>query len=66
MSTHIVNWVIINRVYCAEGRWFESWVESLRIFNFHQQKLSSLSIACDIKIEGGLYSAFFAEASKGP
>ena len=33
---------------------------------FHQQKLSSLSIACDIKLEGALYSVFYAEASKRP
>ena len=37
-----------------------------RIFNivFHQQKLSSLSIACDIKLKGALYSVFYAETSK--
>ena len=39
-----------------------------KIFNivFHQQKLSSLWIACDIKLEGALYSVFYAEASKRP
>ena len=38
------------------------------IFNtgFHQQKLSSLSIACDVKLGGALYSVFYAEASKRP
>ena len=38
------------------------------IFNtvFHQQKLSSLSIACGVKLEGALYSVFYAEASKRP
>ena len=37
-----------------------------RIFNtvFHQQKLSSLSIAHNIKLEGALYSVFYAEASE--
>ena len=41
---------------------------SPRIFeiNFHLQKLSNLSIACDIKLEGALYSVFYAEASKRP
>ena len=36
-----------------------------KIFNivFHQQKLSSLSIACAVKLEGALYSVFYAEAS---
>ena len=33
---------------------------------FHQQKLSSLLIACDIKLEGALYLVFYAEASKRP
>ena len=39
-----------------------------KIFNivFHQQKLSSLSIACDIKLEGALYSVFYSEASERP
>ena len=31
---------------------------------FYQQKLSSLSIACDIRLEGALYSVFYAEASE--
>ena len=34
--------------------------------DFHQQKLSSLLIACNIKLEGALYSVFYAEASKRP
>ena len=34
--------------------------------DFHQQKLSSLSIAHNIKLEGALYSVFCAEASKRP
>ena len=39
-----------------------------KIFNivFHQQKLSSLSFRCDVKLEGALYSVFYAEASKRP
>ena len=39
-----------------------------KIFNivFHQQKLSSLSITLDVKLEGALYSVFYAEASKRP
>ena len=32
----------------------------------HQQKLSSLSIACNIKLEDALFSALYAEASKRP
>ena len=38
------------------------------IFNtvFHQQKLSSLSIARNVKPEGALYSVFCAEASERP
>ena len=53
---------------CTEGHGFKPQVGSLRTFNigFHQQKLSSLSIACDIKLEGALYSVFYAEASKRP
>ena len=52
-------------------RWrqgFKPGVGSPIIFNtvFHQQKLSSLSIACDVKLEGALYSVFSAEASKRP
>ena len=41
---------------------------SPRIFkiDFRQQKLSSLSIACDIKLEGALYSVFYSEASERP
>ena len=52
---------------CAEGG-FKPWMGNLRIFNiiFHQQKLSSLSIAYDIKLEGALCSVFYAEASKRP
>ena len=47
---------------------FKPGAGSPRIFNtiFHQQKLSSLSIACNIKLEGALYSVFYAEASKRP
>ena len=38
---------------CTGGRGFKPQVGSPRIFNigFHQQKLCSLSIACDIKLE---------------
>ena len=52
---------------CAEGG-FKPWMGNLRIFNivFHQQKLSSLSIACEIKLEGVLYFVFYAETSKRP
>ena len=35
-------------------------------YRLHQQKLSSLLIACDVKLEGALYSVFYAEASKKP
>ena len=53
---------------CVEGSEFNPGVESPRIFkiDFHEQKLSSLSIACDVKLEGTLYSVFYAEASKDP
>ena len=39
-----------------------------KIFNivFHQQKLSSLSIACDIKLEGALYSVFLLRQVEVP
>ena len=39
-----------------------------RIFkiDYHQQKLSNLSIACDVRLEGALYSVFSAEPSKRP
>ena len=42
--------------------------EEPKFFNiiFHQQKLSSLLIACDVRLEGALYSVFYAEASKRP
>ena len=33
---------------------------------FIQQKLSSLSITCDIKLESAFYSVFYAEARKRP
>ena len=42
---------------CARGRGFESR---------SGHSLSRLSIACDIKLEGALYSVFYAEASKRP
>ena len=50
---------------CFEGPGFEPRVGSPRIFkiDFHQQKLSSLSIACDVKLKGALYAVFYAEAS---
>ena len=50
----------------AEGPGFKPRVASPIIFKtgFHQQKLSNLSIACGIKLQGALYSAFFAEANK--
>ena len=53
---------------CAEGGGSNPGWGSPRIFNtvFHQQKLSSLSIACDVKLKGALYSVFYAEASKRP
>ena len=40
----------------AEGGGFEARMARPRIFSifFHQQKLSSLSIACNIKLEGAL------------
>ena len=44
---------------CAECPMFEPGMGSPRIYkiDFHQQKLSSLSIAYDIKLEGSLYSS---------
>ena len=52
----------------------EAWVQTmLRVgsgtprikkLGLHQQKLGSLLIACDVKLEGALYSLFIAEASK--
>ena len=49
---------------------FKPRVGSPKIFKigFHQQKISILLIACDIKlhVEGALYSVFYAEASKRP
>ena len=47
---------------------FKPGLGSPRIFKigFHQQKLSSLSVACDVKLEGALYSVFCVEASKTP
>ena len=35
-------------------------------FNFHLEKLSCLSIACDVQLEGASYSVFDAEAIKDP
>ena len=59
-ETPIAEW------YSAEGPGLKTWVVSQRVFkmDFHQQKLSSLSIACNVKLEGALYSVFYAEASK--
>ena len=53
---------------CAEGLGFKPKVGSPRIFKiyFHQQKLSSLSIACDIMPEGALYSVLYTEVRKTP
>ena len=56
---------------CADeglGSKFEPQVGSPRIFKiaFHQLKLGSLSITCDVKQEGAFYSVFYAEASKKP
>ena len=44
---------------------FKPRMRSPRIFKigFHQQKLS---IACNVKLQGALYSVFYAEASKRP
>ena len=52
----------------TEGPGFKPWMGSPRIFknDFDQEKLSSLLIACDVQIEGALYSMFYAEASKRP
>ena len=46
---------------CTEGLGSKPRVGSPRIFKigFNQQKLSSLLIACDIKLEGALHSAFY-------
>ena len=66
---------------CAEGPGFELRMGSPRIFKIEQtiytvltyiyrptqqQKLSSLWIACNIRLVGALYSAFCAEASACP
>ena len=53
---------------CAEGPGFEPRVGSPTIFkmDFHQQKLSSLSIAYDIKVEDAFYSVFYAQAGEKP
>ena len=53
---------------CTKGVRLNPRVESPGIFkiDFHQQKFSSLLIACDIKLEGALYSVFYAETSASP
>ena len=46
----------------AEFSGFEPWLGSPIIFkiDFHQQKLNSLLITCDVKLEGILYSVLNA------
>ena len=52
--------VVINHAFCTEGPVVESMVRIQRRFNvdFQHQKLGSLSIACNIKLEVFLYSVF--------
>ena len=56
------------RACCTECLEFKLWLGSPRIFkiDFHQLKLSSVLIECDIKLGGAFYSVFHAEASKDP
>ena len=51
---------------CCWWSWVWTRMGSPRIFKigFHLHKLHSLSIICDVKLEGALYSVFYAEASK--
>ena len=53
---------------CAEGPGFEPRVGSSRTFkiDFHQQKLSSLLITCDVKLKGAFYSLYCAKTIKDP
>ena len=51
---------------CAEGPRFEPKVGSPRIFKIYQNELICMSIACDVELEGALYSVYYAEASKRP
>ena len=56
--------VIFPGLLYTEGPEFNPRVGSPKIFkiDFYQQKLSSLLIACNAKLEGALYSVFYAEA----
>ena len=63
--------VVMIPACCVAGLGFKPRVGSQRIFtiDFHQQKLSSLAIACNVKLERALYlvfGQFYAEASKEP
>ena len=53
---------------CAEGLGSNPRWGAQKFFKIgsHQQKLSSLSIACEVKLEGALYLMFYAEASYRP
>ena len=61
-------------LHCKKKKYFQAhffggpgWgAQNFQYTVFHQQKLSSLSIACDVKLEGALYSVFYAEASEIP
>ena len=68
LKSNITPLVVMIPACCAEGLGLKPREGSPRIFkiDFHQQKLSSLSIARDIKLEDALYSVFCAEASKRP
>ena len=50
----------------AKSPVFDSRVGSPRIFkiDFHQQRVSSLLIACNLMPEGTMHSVFYADASK--
>ena len=50
---------------CAEGPGLEPRMGSPRIFklDFRQQKLSSLSLTCDVELEGALYSELYVGAT---
>ena len=42
------------------------WIHWLKRTRFKPRSWNFLSIACDVKLEGALYSVFYAEASKRP
>ena len=68
LRQNCLQFVVMVLARFTEGFEFEPRVGSTIIskIDFPQHKLSSQSIAFDIKLEGALYSVFYAEACKIP